>query len=67
MKIDGVDVFVCDSCLAGRHISYGTDHRSGIVDRRSCKNLTPDGKRQCACTEDWPELYELIQRGNQWQ
>jgi len=57
-------VFVCDSCLRGEHQSYGCDHRNGPEDRRDCKNLSPDGKRQCLCNPDWPELTDAIRRHN---
>jgi hypothetical protein len=49
-------VFVCASCRRGEHRSYGSDHRDGPEDSRDCKNLSPDGKRQCLCNPDWPEL-----------
>jgi hypothetical protein len=57
-------VFVCESCLRGEHQSYGCDHRNGPEDGRDCKNLSPDGKRQCLCNPDWPELTEAIHRHN---
>lgn len=55
-------VFVCESCLRGDHQSCGCDHRNGPEDRRGCKNLSPDGKRQCLCSPDWPELDKAISR-----
>lgn len=57
-------VFVCESCLRGEHQSYGCDHRTGPEDRRDCKNLSPDGKWQCLCNPDWPELTDAIRRHN---
>jgi len=38
--------------------------RGSTEDRRDCKNLSPDGKRQCLCNPDWPELTEAIRRHN---
>lgn len=57
---NGVEVWICQSCLDGEHWTYGWDHRAGEVDRRDCKNLTDDGRHQCACNPDWPELMEVI-------
>lgn len=62
---DGVRVFVCDSCLADQHLSYGGDHRKGDLHRRGCKNLSPDGKHQCGCNPEWPELEEVLKQQRQ--
>ena len=71
-KVDSVvvpgigPVFICRSCMRGEHTSYGCDHRLAAdgVHAGDCKNLSPDGKRQCACDPEWPELQESIRRHN---
>jgi len=52
--------WICDSCLRGTHLSYGSDHRKNEMNRRDCKNVSDDYKNQCVCTPDWPELEEAI-------
>lgn len=54
-------VNVCQSCLDGEHLSYGVDHRDGEDGRCDCKNVSEDGKSQCGCNPDWPELMEAIE------
>ena len=58
---------VCQSCLNGHHMSYGTDHRSneeGDEGRRSCKNvgILDNKQMQCMCSQDNPELFETIEK-----
>ena len=60
VKSGDVSVWVCEACLNGTHISYGTDHRIGEQYRRDCKNVSNDNSRQCWCNPDWPELMEAI-------
>lgn len=63
-------VYVCDSCLKGKHISYGMNHMpKGDVDeedlnRYSCKNVgIVDGKKvQCQCSAAFTELLDYIKR-----
>ena len=56
---------VCESCLDGKHLSYGDDHRLGEAGRRDCKNIGEIENRtvQCLCNEEWPGLYEAIENG----
>ena len=54
MKVQGIEVYVCKSCLSGDHLSYGQDHRQGEKGRCGCKNVS--GGAQCACNPEWEEL-----------
>ena len=49
---NGVDIFVCKSCIDGEHISYGHDHRDGDRHHNDCKNMGLSkefGSIQCCC------------------
>jgi len=50
---------VCTSCLNGEHMSFGDDHRSGVKGYQGCKNS--EGRIQCNCSPDWPELYDNLE------
>ena len=56
---------ICESCLTGKHLSYGDDHRSGENGRTDCKNTENLGDKvvQCMCNPEWPELYDKIEKG----
>ena len=69
VEVPGVNIvktFVCESCMKGEHISYNQDHRTGVIGRRDCKNVSDDGKVQCCCTEDWVELYKIVEERGQY-
>lgn len=55
-----VSVSICESCMEGKHMTYGHDHSMGPVGRRTCKNISDDRQRQCCCDSDWPELQKAI-------
>lgn len=54
---------ICESCLTGKHVNYGYDHRIGESGRRDCKNVSDVGHYQCLCTQDEEGLYATIQKG----
>lgn len=67
ITVGGVHVDVCQSCLDGEHLSHGEDHRSvwdpyvQATGRCDCKNVSDDGRSQCGCNPDWPELTAAIE------
>jgi hypothetical protein len=58
---ESILVNVCESCVSGEDISCGGDHRDSDREWRDCKNLNGEGKSQCGCNPDWPELMEAIE------
>lgn len=56
---------ICESCLSGKHLSYGDDHRLGDKGRCDCKNMgeTESKSVQCLCNNEWSELYDSIEKG----
>lgn len=63
VHIKGIgNINICQSCIDGKHLSYGDHHKTGIEDSQDCKNVGEvDGvKVQCLCNFDWPEIIEAI-------
>jgi hypothetical protein len=55
---------ICESCLEGKHLSYGDDHRCEGSKSDDCKNLGEDNGTtyQCLCNpHGWSELYNAIE------
>ena len=61
MNVQGIEVYVCESCLSGDHLSYGSDHRQGEKGRCDCKNVNESRTSQCACNPEWTELTQALE------
>jgi hypothetical protein len=61
VKVDGMNVPVCDECIQGTHMTYGYNHMDfDNEERGGCKNISDDGQSQCNCHKEWPELQAAI-------
>jgi hypothetical protein len=55
---------ICESCIDGNHVDYGTVHSAGELGRRDCKYVGENkaGESvQCNCNPDWSGLYHAVE------
>lgn len=58
IRIDDLDVAVCDSCMDDDHLCDGLDHRESDENHKGCHNTETinNMKYQCACNSHWKQL-----------
>lgn len=61
------EVPVCESCMEGHHLSFGTSHVLPILleaGRAGCKNegVFKGCHVQCACNPGWEELWDIVEK-----